>query len=463
MGLLVRGGRIITDTRDEVADVYAEGDTITRIDSRIDPTSLPSGTDVIDATGKLVFPGFIDPHVHIHLPFMGTNARDDHESASRAALVGGTTTYIEMICPGPTDEPLAAFEEWQSRAEAGSCCDWSFHQAVVRFDALARAQLRELVAHRGVASFKVFLAYKGALDIADPDLFELLTLARELGVIVTAHCENAEAIDRMQRRLLAEGKTGPEWHERSRPMFVEELGVAHLTAFAELTGAHTYIVHTSCGPALDRAVAARERGAQVWVEAVIPHLVLDKTWAERPSFEGAKFVMSPPLRERAQQDALWKGLRDGTVSTVATDHAPFDFHGQKDMGRDAFTRIPNGIPSIQERADLLHTFGVKAGKIDYRTFASALSCNAARIFGLYPRKGAIEIGADADLVVYDAEHVSTFTKSNSLSRVDYCAYEGLPRRGRAEVVTLRGRVVAREGEYLGGPCGGRYLMRNRTH
>lgn len=463
MALLVRGGRIITDTRDEVADILVQGETIARIAAGIDPAGLPAGTQVIDAAGKLVFPGFIDPHVHIHLPFMGTNARDDHRSASRAALVGGTTTLIEMICPGPNDLPRAAFDEWQEKAKAGCCCDWSFHQAVVRFDEPARAQLRELVAEHGVASVKVFLAYKGALDIDDPDLFELLTLARELGVIVTAHCENAEAIDRMQKRFLAEGKIGPEWHEPSRPTSVEALGVDHLTAFAGLTGAHAYIVHTSCGAALARASEARARGVQVWVEAVIPHLVLDKTWAERPAFEGAKFVMSPPLRDGAEQEALWRGLRSGEVSTVATDHAPFDFHGQKEMGRSAFTRIPNGIPSVQERADLLHTQGVMAGQIDHRTFVSALSCNAARIFGLYPRKGAIEVGSDADLVVYDPSFEGTFTKADSLSQVDYCAYEGLPRRGRAEVVTLRGRVVAERGACLAGDGGGVYLPRAPTH
>ena len=236
MALLIRGGRIITATDDYVADVYCADETITRIEPSIEPKSLPpKDLEVIDAAGKYVFPGFIDPHVHIHLPFMGTNAADDYESASKAALAGGTTTVIEMICPGPADEPWDAFETWKSKADGISAMDYTFHMSVVRFDESARQQLRKIV-DAGVASFKVFLAYKGALDLSDEDLFAAMKLARELGVIVTAHCENAEAIDAMQKSLLAEGKTGPEWHGASRPPVIEGSGVHHICAFAELLG-----------------------------------------------------------------------------------------------------------------------------------------------------------------------------------------------------------------------------------
>ena len=417
------------------------------------------GDKVIDAVGKCVFPGFIDPHVHIHLPFMGTNAIDDHESASKAALVGGTTTIIEMICPGPEDEPANSFAEWKDLAEKGCCCDFSFHLAVVRFDDLAKEQLRDLVANEGVQSFKIFLAYKGALDMDDENLFKLMQLCNELGVTLTAHCENAEAVDSMQKKLLAEGKTGPEWHEPSRPRSVEADGVNHLCSFAELTGATIYIVHTSCGMAVDRAIEARGRGVDVTVESVAPHLVLDKTYAQRPGFEGAKFVMSPPLRDKVEHDALWRGLASGAVTTIGTDHAPFNFNGQKDMGTDAFTLIPNGIPSIQERVDLIHTHGVSTRKIEMQTMVDVCSTNVAKQFNMYPQKGAIAVGSDADIVVYDPNFVGTFKHEDGLSKIDYSGFEGMERKGRSDVVLLRGKVVAEQGEFVGEAGAGLYISR----
>ncbi|MDG2054632.1 MAG: dihydropyrimidinase [Phycisphaerales bacterium] len=462
MPLLIRNGRVITSDQDVMADVYAEGETITRLEPAIDLASLPSDTTVIDADGKLVFPGFIDPHVHIHLPFMGTNAIDDHASATQAAIVGGTTSIIEMICPGPQDEPSAAFNEWKKLAEdrsTGSCCDFSFHLSVVRFDELARKQVRELVRDEGIRSFKIFLAYKGALDISDENLFSLLEMANELGIVVTAHCENAAAIDLMQKRLIAEGKTGPQWHEPSRPRSVEAAGVNHLCAFAELTGAHIYIVHTSCNAALEQALGGRSRGVNVSIEAVAPHLVLDKTYAEREDFEGAKYVMSPPLRDSEEHKALWNALARRDIATVGTDHAPFNFAGQKDMGRKEFTAIPNGIPSIQERIDLLHTYGVCTGRIDLNVLVDACSTQSAKIFGMYPQKGTIAVGSDADLVVYDPNYRGKFTVDDSLSKVDYCGFEGMDRCGRAEYVTLRGKLVAQEGRYIGGDANGQYIVR----
>lgn len=463
MALLIKDGRVITATDDFHADIYCAGEKISRIEPGISEADLPAGTEVVDASGKYVFPGFVDPHVHIHLPFMGTNARDDYESASKAALAGGTTTLIEMVCPGPDDEPMSAFHEWNGKAESLAAVDYSFHMAVVRFDELARRQLRTIVAEHGIASFKVFLAYKGALDLSDADLFELLKMARELGVITTAHCENAEAVDAMQKKLIAEGKTGPGYHEPSRPVCVEADGVHHLSAFAELTGAHIYAVHTSCAAAIKAAVDAQLRGVNIWVEAVAPHLVLDETYAQKPGFEGAKYVMSPPLRARSNQDVLWNAIRSGVVSTIGTDHAPFDFHGQKDMGIDAFTKIPNGIPSVQERVDLIHHFGVLTGKIDLNTMVAACSTNAARIFGLAPRKGTIRVGSDADLVVYDPECRHTISHATSHSSVDYNAFEGWEVTGRASVVTVRGQVQARDGDFVGTIGRGRLLKRSATH
>ena len=304
MSILIKGGRVVTATDDFTADLFCEDSTITAIGRDL---SAPADAEIIDATGKFVFPGFIDPHVHIHLPFMGTCAKDNYDSASRAALVGGTTTLIEMCCPGRQEQPLEAFEFWLSKAAGLSACDYSFHMAVTRFDDETEPQLREIV-RRGVASFKVFLAYKGAFGIDDAELFHTLKLARELGVIVTAHCENETLVNELQQSLLKNGKTGPEFHEPSRPVRVEAEGVHHLMTFAELTGAHVYVVHTSCDEAIRAAQAARDRGVRVWIETVVPYLTLDDSYALQGDFEGAKYVMSPPIREPRHQEVLWHAV-----------------------------------------------------------------------------------------------------------------------------------------------------------
>lgn len=461
MSLLITNGRIVTAADNYVADIYCRDETITRIESKMALPDEP-GLEVLDAEGKYVFPGFIDPHVHIHLPFMGTFAKDSYATASRAALVGGTTTLIEMVCPNRGDGPLESYELWKSKAVGQSACDYAFHMGVTRFDDATEDQLRRIV-EDGTASFKIFLAYQGAFGIDDTELYRTLDLAKRLGVIVTAHCENAAAVARLQQRLLAEGKVGPEWHEPSRPPLVEAEGVHHLATFAALTGAHVYVVHTSCIDALREAQAAQNRGVRMWVETVIPYLVLDRSYAERPEFEGAKYVMSPPLREKHHQHELWNALRSGLVSTVATDHAPFDFLGQKEMGRDDFTKIPNGIPSLENRVDLLYTHGVCAGRIDLHRFVDAGSTQAARLFGLYPRKGTIQLGSDADLVIYDPTFTGAITARTQQMNVDYSAFEGWPLNGRPSMVTLRGKVQVRDGRFVGQQDYGSLLRRAATH
>jgi dihydropyrimidinase len=459
MSLLIKNGRIVTADSDWVGDVWCEGETISRIGRDLE---APPGAEVIDATGKFVFPGFIDPHVHIYLPFMGTFAKDTYETASQAALVGGTTTLIEMCCPSRSDDALEGFELWMSQAVGKSACDFTFHMGVTKFDDATESQLREIV-RRGNPSFKIFLAYKGAFGIDDSELYRTLKLAKELGVIVTAHCENETLIAERAKELLAAGVTGPEGHHESRPPRVEAEGVHHLMTFAELTGAATYIVHLSCQEALAEALAARQRGVRVSVETLIQYLLLDKSEAERVNFEGAKFVMSPPLRDRRNQPVLWNGLRDGLVQTVATDHAPFDFQTQKPMGRDDFTRIPNGIPSLEERVNLLYTYGVKAGKLDLNTFVNVASTQAARLFGLFPRKGTIAPGSDADLVIFDPEYRGTISAATQKMNVDYSAFEGWKLEGRASLVTVRGQVAVRDGQFVGTLGRGQYLQREPTH
>ena len=460
MSLLIKNGRIITSSDDYMADIHVADETITAIgpDLQIDDASA----EIIDASGKYVFPGFIDPHVHIYLPFMGTYAKDDYESASKAALVGGTTTLIEMCCPSRTDDPIEAFELWKSKADGLASVDYSFHMGVTRFDAEVESQLRELV-KRGLSSFKIFLAYQGAFGIDDEELFQILKLAKELGVIVTAHCENAIAVSQAQAELIAAGKTGPEYHEPSRPEIVETSGVQHLMTFAELTGAHVYVVHTSCEPAVQAIQAAQTRGVHAWIETVIPYLVLDDTYAQQSNFEGAKYVMSPPIRNIRNQEPLWNALRNRLISTVATDHAPFDFEDQKRMGADDFTKIPNGIPSVEDRINLLYTHGVGTGKIDLNTFVDCGSTQAAKLFGLYPKKGTIAVGSDADLVIYDPDYSGTISAKTQQMNVDYSGFEGWEIKGRPSVVTVRGQVQARDGQFVGEVGSGQFLAREPNH
>jgi dihydropyrimidinase len=459
LSLLIKNGEIITPNERYVADIFCEGETITRIEREI---AAPNDAEVIDAAGKFVFPGFIDPHVHIYLPFMGTFAKDTHETASRAAVVGGTTTFIEMICPGCEEKPLDAFELWLGKASSASACDFTFHMGVTRYDEEAERDFKEIV-RRGVSSFKIFLAYKGALGVSDEQLYKTLALARSLGVITTAHCENADLVAEMQKKLLAEGKTGPEWHYWSRPPVVEAEGVHHLMTFAEMTGAHVYIVHLSCTEALREALRGRERGVQVWVETLIQYLLLDRSDAEKPNFEGAKAVMSPPLRDKTNQPILWNGLRQGFISTLATDHAPFDFATQKIMGRADFTKIPNGIPSLEDRINLYYTHGVKAGRIDLHQFVATASTNTAKIFGLFPRKGTIQLGSDADLVVYDPDYRGKISAKTHQMNLDYNSFEGFAIKGRPHVVTVRGKIAARDGKFVGEIGRGKFLQREPNH
>jgi len=459
MSLLIKNGEIVTASERYVADIFCENETITRIDKNI---TAPKGAEVIDAKGKYVFPGFIDPHVHIYLPFMGTFSKDTYETGSQAALVGGTTTLIEMCCPSRKDDALNSFELWMKQAVGKSACDFTFHMGVTKFDEKSEAQLREIV-KRGIGSFKIFLAYKGAFGIDDTELYRTLKLAKELGVIVTAHCENETLVAERSKELLAAGRTGTREHHESRPPLVEAEGVHHLMTFAELTGAAVYIVHLSCKEALDQAVAARQRGVRVSVETLIQYLTLDKTDAEKPKFEGAKFVMSPPLRDKRNQSVLWNGLRDGLIQTVATDHAPFDFKTQKPMGRTDFTKIPNGIPSLEERVNLLYTYGVKAGKIDLHTFVNVASTQVAKTFDLFPRKGTIQPGADADLVVFDPEYGGKISAKTQHMNVDYSAFEGWKIEGRPHVVTVRGQVAARDGKFTGKLGRGQFLKRKPGH
>ena len=457
MGLLIRNGEVITADSRFHGDIYAEGETITRIGTHLE---VPPDTEVLDASGKLVFPGFIDPHVHIYLPFMATFAKDTHQTGSIAALIGGTTTFIEMCCPSRGEDALEGYHLWKSKAEGNSACDYTFHMSVTKYDGKTEAQLREIV-RDGITSFKIFLAYKNFFGVEDGEMYQTLRLAKELGVIVTAHCENAELVSRLQESLMAAGKTGPEWHEPSRPESVEAEGTGRFATFLENTGATGYVVHLSCEPALQAAMAAKARGVRLYVESVLPHFLLDKTYAERPGVEGMKHVMSPPLRERRNQNVLWNALATGAIDTVGTDHCPFDCE-QKLLGKDAFTQIPNGIPGIEDRVNLLYTYGVARGRLDVHRFVDAASTRPAKLFGLFPRKGTIAVGADVDLVVFDPAYRGVVSAGTHSMNNDYSGFEGMAIEGRPSAVTVRGKVQVKDGQFIGDRTRGQLLRREAT-
>jgi dihydropyrimidinase len=458
MALLIRNGDIVTAGSRFRADIYVEDETVTRIGRDLE---APPNVEVIDATGKLVFPGFIDPHVHIYLPFMATFAKDTHETGSIAALVGGTTTYIEMCCPNRNDDALEGYQLWKSKADGKSACDYAFHMSVTKFVEETESQLRQIVAD-GTASFKIFLAYKNFFGVDDGEMFKTLELAKRLGVIVTAHCENAELVSRLQEKLVAAGKTGPEWHEPSRPESVEAEGTGRFATFLENTGATGYVVHLSCEKALRAALAAKSRGVKIHVESVVPHFLLDKTYAEKPGVEGMKHVMSPPLRAKHNQDVLWNALSLGSIDTVGTDHCPFDSE-QKLLGKDSFVNIPNGIPGIEDRVNLLYTYGVRSGRLALDRFVDSASTRAAKLFGLFPRKGTIAVGSDADLVIYDPDYRGVISAKSHHVNNDYSGFEGMKIEGRPSVVTVRGAVQVRDGEFVGERGRGKALKREPSH
>jgi len=458
MALLIRNGEIVTEGSHVQADIYAENETITRIGKNLE---APPDTEIIDATGKLVFPGFIDPHVHIYLPFMATFAKDTHETASIAALIGGTTMYIEMCCPNRNDDALEGYQLWKSKADGKSACDYAFHMSVTKFVKETESQLRQVVAD-GTASFKIFLAYKNFFGVDDGEMYQTLELAKRLGVIVTAHCENAELVARLQQKLIAEGKIGPEWHEPSRPESVEAEGTGRFATFVENTGATGYVVHLSCEKALQAALAAKSRGVKLSLESVLPHLLLDKSYAERSGVEGMKHVMSPPLRPKHNQDVLWNALAHGSIETVGTDHCPFDME-QKLLGKDSFVTIPNGISGIEDRVNLLYTNGVNRGRLNLDRFVDAASTRAAKLFGLFPRKGTIAVGSDADIVVYDTNYRGVVSVKTQHTNNDYNGFEGMEIEGRPSVVTVRGKVQVRDGRFVGERGRGKLLKREPTH
>ena len=455
MSLLIKNGRIITAADDYVADIFIEGETIKSIGKNL----AVIADETIDASGMLVFPGGIDPHVHLEMPFMGTFSSDTYETGTRAALHGGTTTVIDFILQKQGSSLRAAFNEWNGRATSNAVGDYSFHMAVTDFNDSTKGEIKEMI-DEGITSFKTFMAYKGALMIDDRQMIGLMEEVKKQGGMVTVHATNGDIIDYLVQKNLSEGKRAPIYHYLSQPEVTEAEASERFVDMTNYTGCPGYIVHMTCEGALNAVRNATKRNQKVFVETCIQYLVLDASLYEQ-DFDGAKWVMSPPLREKKDQATLWAGINQGLVQVVATDHCPFTWE-QKQMGKDDFSKIPNGHPAIEHRMELLFSEGVNKGKISLNKYVEVTSTNAAKIFGLFPKKGTIGVGADADIVIFDPSKKHTISVDTHHMNTDYSGYEGWEVTGKVKTVLLRGKVAIDDNKCLVGKGYGQFVKRKKV-
>ena len=456
MSLLIKNGHIITASEDYRADIFIEGEHITAIGENLSMQA----DEVIDAHGLYVFPGGIDPHVHLDMPFMGTYSSDNYETGTLAALHGGTTMVIDFILQTQGKSLHHALEAWQSRSNGNCYGDYSFHMAVTDFNEDTRKEVKEMIEDEGITSFKTFMAYKGALMIDDKQMVGLMQEVKKCGGMVTVHATNGDMIDYLIAKHRAEGKLAPLYHYLSQPEITEAEASGRFADMAYYTGVPGYIVHMTCEGALNHVRDAMRRNQRVYAETCIQYLILDASLYEK-NFEGAKWVMSPPLRQKKDQEALWGAINQGSVQIVATDHCPFMWQ-QKKMGEDDFSKIPNGHPAIENRMELLFSEGVNAGRITLNKFVEVSSTNAAKIFGMFPRKGCIAVGSDADLVLFDPNETHTISASTHHMRVDYSAYEGWKVKGKCRTTILRGKVAVDNGNVRIGKGYGQFIRRNKV-
>ncbi len=436
MSVLIKGGTIVTSTGRYVADVYADGDKIKTIGKDLD---YPAD-EIVDASGKYVLPGAIDPHTHISMPFMGTSAQDDYETGTIAAACGGVTTVVDFDLQQKGESLLEAIERKQSWAEGKVAVDYSLHPAVMDPRPEVIAEVKKAVLDYGTPSFKIFMVYDFRVD--DATMIKLLEETKKYGGLVQVHAENVYIIQHMNELLEAEGKLTPYYHAVSRPNIAEEEAVARAAKMVELTGSRIYIVHLSSKEGLAKVKEARDNGIDVFAETCPQYLLLDEERYNEPDFGGAKYVMSPPLRTKESNEALWGGLNSGDLQVVATDHCPFDFKGKKDMfGKDDYKKIPNGAPGIETLLMLLHSEGVVKGRISLERMVDVLATGTARMFGLRD-KGEVAVGKDADLVVFDPDQKFTITQSKLHMNIDYTPFEGREMTGMPVAVYSRGKRVA---------------------
>jgi len=456
MRTLIKNGRIITAADNYVADVLIENETIIAIGFQLDAAA----DKIIDATGKLLMPGGIDPHVHLDMPFMGTYSSDNYETGTRAALYGGTTTVIDFILQKQGNSLQSALEEWKGRSDNNCVGDYSFHIAVTDFNDNTRNEIKHFIEEEGITSFKTFMAYKGALMVDDRQMIGLMQEVKKHGGLINVHATNGDMIDYLIAKNKSEGKMAPLYHYLSQPEITEAEASGRFADMASYTGCPGYIVHLTCEGALNAVRNATRRNQKLFVETCIQYLILDASLYEN-NFEGAKWVMSPPLREKKDQETLWAGLNQGLVQVVATDHCPFMWE-QKLMGKDDFSKIPNGHPAIENRMELLFSEGVNKGKITLNKYVEVTSTNAAKIFGMFPKKGTIAIGSDADIVIFDPEEKHTLSAASHHMNVDYSGYEGWEVKGKVKTVLLRGKVAIENNQCLVDKGYGQFIKRNKV-
>ena len=452
MSIVIKGGTIVTADRTYYADILIEGEVIKAIGPDL------KGDQILDAKGCYVMPGGIDPHTHLEMPFMGTTSSDKYESGTKAALSGGTTMVVDFCIPGHGQKLLDAWADWDKRS-ATAVADYSYHMCITYWNDAVREEMAEVV-KKGVTSFKHFMAYKGALMVNDDEMFSSFQRCAELGALPLVHAENGDVVATMQANLLKAGIRGPEGHAYSRPPEVEGEAANRAILLADMAGVPLYVVHVSCIPAHEAIRRARSLGKRVYGEPLIQHLTLDESEYQHKDWDhAARRVMSPPFRNKEHQEDLWNGLRAGSLQVVATDHCAFTTE-QKRFGLNDFTKIPNGTGGLEDRMPVLWTRGVATGKLTMNEFVAVTSSNIAKILNLYPRKGAIEVGSDADIVIWDPEATKTISAKTQLSAIDYNVFEGFQVKGLAKVTLSRGEVVWQDGKILGKAGRGKFIARD---
>jgi len=456
MDLIIKNGTIVTATDTYQADIGVVGGTIAQIGRDL---SYGADTSIVDASGRYVFPGGVDTHVHLDTPVMGTITADDYRSGTIAAACGGTTTVVDFCFQTPGQRLSDAIKGWHARAAGKAVVDYGFHIVVADPTDTVLEELAGLP-DQGITSFKLFMAYKDALMADDWTIIRVLEQAKRHGALVMVHAENGDAAHLLQQRFLAAGQTSPKYHLLSRPPRIEAEAVARVIALAEIIDAPVFIVHMSCGAALDELIRGRARGVQVYAETCPHYLNTSEEDLDRPGFEGAKYCYSPPPRRQTDQELLWRALANDTLSLVGSDHAPFNFAGQKELGRADFTKIPSGAPGIEERLIMIYQ-GVGNGRLTLNRFVELVATAPARLFGLAPKKGSIAIGADADLVIWNPHAELVLTPAVLHQNVDYTINQGRTVRGLPETVLLRGKVIVERREFVGRAGNGRFLHRAR--
>ena len=440
MPLLIRGGTVVNHDHSRRADVLIDGETIVAVGPSIE---APTGTEIVDAGGAYVIPGGIDPHTHLEMPFMGTVTADDFESGTKAALTGGTTMVVDFCLPDPGQSMLAAYQEWRHKSEKAAS-DYGFHMAVTSWSKQIHDEMETVVKTYGINTFKHFMAYKGALMVNDDEMFASFQRCAELGALPLVHAENGDVVASLSAKLLSEGNNGPEAHAYSRPAEVEGEATNRAIMIADMAGCPVYIVHTSCEQAHEAIRRARQKGIRAYGEPLIQHLTLDETeYFDKDWDHAARRVMSPPFRNKQHQDSLWAGLASGSLQVVATDHCAFTT-AQKRFGVGDFTKIPNGTGGLEDRMPMLWTYGVNTGRLTMNEFVAVTSTNIAKILNIYPKKGAILVGADADLVVWDPKRSKTISSKRQQSAIDYNVFEGKEVTGLPRYTLTRGVVAIEE-------------------